>query len=64
MGTIGKATMRDIQDVLAEARAQIVISRELCEIAANLRQENAELRELLRETLLTNFSSRNHWTDR
>lgn len=64
MGTIGKATMCDIQDVLAEARAQIVISRELCEIAANLRQENAELRELLRETLLTNFSSRNHWTDR
>ncbi|HJT69181.1 MAG TPA: hypothetical protein VJ731_03225 [Terriglobales bacterium] len=64
MGTIGKATMRDIQDVLAEARAQIVISRELCEIAANLRQENAELRELLREALLTNFSSRNHWTDR
>ena len=56
--------MRDIQDVLVEARAQIVISRELCEIAANLRQENAELRELLREALLTNFSSRNHWTDR
>ena len=57
-------TMRRIRELIEETDVQIVISRELCEETHNLRQANAELRELLRENLLTNLSRREHWTDR
>ncbi len=57
-------TMRRIRELIEETDVQIVISRELCEETHNLRQANAELRELLRENLLTNLSRREHWTDK
>ena len=43
-------TMRRIRKLIEEIDVQIVISRELSEETRNLRQANAELRELLRKT--------------
>ena len=45
-------TMQLIRELMEEAGVQIIISRELSEETRNLRQANAELRELLRENLL------------
>ena len=45
-------TMRRIRELIEEINVQKVISRELCEETHNLRQANAELRELRRENLL------------
>jgi len=45
-------TMQLIRELIEEAGVQIIISRELSEETRNLRQANAELRELLRENLL------------
>ena len=44
--------MQLIRELVEEAEVQIIISQELSEEARNLRQANAELRELLRENLL------------
>lgn len=56
--------MRRIRQLIEETEVQIVISRELCEETHNLRQANAELREVLRENLLTFCSKREHWEER
>jgi len=41
-----------ISKIMEEVRVEMIISRELSEETRNLRQANAELRELLRENLL------------
>ncbi len=53
-----------IREIIGAVQAEIVISRELRETSSNLRQENAELREMLRENMLTCLSSRIPWTNR
>jgi hypothetical protein len=64
MQTPRNAGTRRIRELIEETDVQIVISRELCEETHNLRQANAELRELLRKNLLTNLSKRDNWTAR
>ena len=56
-------TRRRIRDMIAVLRAEIATSRDLREMSQNLRQENADLRELLRENLLSCWSKREHWED-
>lgn len=56
--------MRRVQQLIEQIEVQIVISGELCEEMHNLRQANAELRELMRENLLANFAKREHFKGR
>ncbi len=51
-------------DMIAALRAEIATARELREISQNLRQENANLREFLRETLLASFSTQERLRDK
>lgn len=55
------ARTRRIREIVEALEAQIVISREIREHTRNLIQTNAELRELLRENLLTSRAKREHW---
>ncbi len=57
-------TRRRIQDMSASLRAAIATARELREMSQNLRQENADLREFLRETLLASFSTQERLRDK
>ena len=53
-----------IEELIGEVRANIIISRELREESSNLRQQSAELREMLHEKMLTCLSRREPWTVR
>ena len=55
---------KHIREIIGDVRAQIVISRELRETSSNLRQQSAELREMLFEKMLTCLSRREPWTVR
>jgi hypothetical protein len=57
------ARTRRIREIVAAVEVQITLARELRETSHNLTQENAELRELLRENLLTFRAKREHWED-
>ncbi len=64
MKSDGDKTARRIREISTPPDAQIALARELREISQNLRQQNAELREFLRETLLTAMSKHEHRTDK
>jgi hypothetical protein len=53
-------TARRVREILTAVHAQIAVSRKLCEMSQNLQQQNADLRELLRENLLVCWSKREH----
>ncbi len=55
--------VRRNHEIIRATREQIATARKLREMSQNLRQENAGLRELLRENLLTWWSKREHWED-
>jgi hypothetical protein len=55
------ARTRRIGEIVAAVEAQITLAREVREHTHNLIQTNAELRELLRENLLTSRAKREHW---
>ena len=58
----GDDSTEHIREIIEEVQTQIVISRALCETSSNLRQQNAELREMLLENMLTCLSRRDHHT--
>jgi hypothetical protein len=64
MKSDGDKTARRIREITTPLDAQIALARKLREISQNLRQQNAELREFLRETLLASMSRREHRTDK
>jgi len=64
MNSAEDETTRRVREIRTAVHAQITVSRKLCEISQNLRQQNADLREWLRENLLAFWSKREHWTDR
>ncbi len=55
---------RRMRGTSAALRAAIATARELREVSQNLRQENAELRESLRETLFASFSTQERLRDK
>ena len=64
MTSDGDETARRIREITTALDAQIALARKLREISQNLRQQNAELREFLRETLLTAMSKQERRTDK
>jgi hypothetical protein len=58
------ATAKECRERMDSILAQVIKVRALCETARDLRQYNAELRELLREALLTALTIRTRNTRR
>ncbi len=62
MKSVGDDSVRRIREIITAIHEQIAVSRELRKVSQGLRFENADLRELLRENLLTCLSKREHNT--
>ena len=50
--------------LLGDSAAQVTLARELCDTSRDLLQQNADLRDFLRENRLIGFSVHDHWLDR
>ena len=64
MNGVEDNTLERIRGIIAAVHKQIALSKELRKTSQALLQDNADLREFLRERLLTSLSRHEHRTDR
>ena len=64
MKSVGDGAERRIREIITDIHKEVAISRRLREVSQNLRQDNADLREFLRETLLASFSTQERLMDK